>query len=120
MNHDATNNTAHTPDNQPRAAHGALWASAALILALIIVQIGRLVPFSNANASSVTQVAGLTVLTAHSADSEEIVCILDTRAERLLVYGVLNRNQVELHQTIDVAALFTDARNAAGATRQRR
>lgn len=109
--HDQPHSDAPLPS---RGAHAALWASAALILALIIAQIGRLSPFSAASAE-VTQVAGLTVMTAFSGDGEQVLCVLDSRAERLLVYGVVNRNQIDLYQTVDVATLFADAR-AAGAT----
>ena len=104
--------TNETPITRAERLNPALLASAMLILAMLIVQAARLAPANEARAD-VSTVGGLSILTASSGDGEDILCILDTRAERLLVYGVVNRNQVDLHQAVDVSIVFSEARAAA-------
>lgn len=93
----------------------ALWASAFVIMAMIVVQAGRLPMNGNAaRAGNVSEIGDLTVLTAESGDNEDILCILDRRSERLFIYGVQNRQSVELLRTYDLGEAFTSARRAAG------
>jgi hypothetical protein len=93
----------------------ALWASAFVIGAMIIVQAGKLPSRGNAaRAGNVSEIGDLTILTADSGDNEDILCILDRRSEQLFIYGVKNRRSVELFQTYQLADTFTDARRAAG------
>ncbi|MEC9373492.1 MAG: hypothetical protein VYC34_06595 [Planctomycetota bacterium] len=92
----------------------ALWASAFVILALIVSQAGRLPGVNPAYAGNVSEVGDLTILTADSGDNEDILCILDNRSEKLFIYGVQNRQSVELFQTYNLSQTFTDARRAAG------
>ncbi|TVQ64960.1 MAG: hypothetical protein EA379_00535 [Phycisphaerales bacterium] len=105
--------TNHQTDEAGSRGSGALLACAMLIVAMIIVQAGRMAPVNEAWAD-VSQVAGLSILTASSGDNEDVLCILDTRAEKLLVYSVVNRNSVELQQAVDLGAVFTEARAATG------
>lgn len=92
-----------------------LWGVALLLGALIIVQAGRFGRGSQAMAE-VSEVGDLVVLTAAAAADEDVLCVLDTRAERVLVYSVKNRNTVELEQSLALPELFQGAR-AGGARR---
>lgn len=69
-----------------------LWASAFLLAALVIVQAGRL-PGNEAHAEMGVQFDGFTLLTTDSGRGEdaapdELLYVLDSRAEMLYVYEV--------------------------------
>ncbi len=91
-----------------------LWATALLLLALVMVQADRLADPMRAEAGNVATIADLTILTADGGDNEEILLIADVRDGMLFVYGTQNRNSVELYQTQDLGELFQGARRAAG------
>jgi hypothetical protein len=79
------------------AATGVLWASAFVLAALIIIQAGRL-PANQAQAQTATSGHGFSVVTANSgrgdeADPYELVYIIDSRADVLLVYAVEDARQ---------------------------
>lgn len=91
----------------------ALWASALIILALVILQAGRLGAGKQALAD-VISVDDTVLLTAEVDSSEDILTLLDSRTDTLLVYAVVNRNTIELRETINLAELFQAARGPAG------
>jgi hypothetical protein len=108
-NHD---NLQATPPRQARAGGGtaALWASAALILALIIIQAGRLPALDPAaNAAMVSQSGQYTVLTFNGGN-EDIVAVLDGRGEELFLYQVRTRSKLEFVGREDLRTLFSTAR----------
>ncbi len=96
----------------------ALWASAFVIFAIAIVQAGRFGPMSAADAGDVASIRDLTILTAASGSDEDILMILDTRAQTLYIYGPKNRNSVELFGTHQVGDLFENAARAYGTGRR--
>lgn len=89
---------------------GALWASAFVLAALVVVQAGRLGAGAQARAD-VSSVGELTILTSDTGNREDIVFVMDARSDALLIYGVENRNRVELYQNIKLTEFFTQARN---------
>lgn len=93
------------------AAKGALWASAAVIAGLIIVQASRM-PGDGAYAEMVSSVGEYTVLTTDGGN-EEVLLVLDNRNEDLLVYKVKAQKELELFQKVDLDKLFIDARASA-------
>ena len=96
-------------------AGAVLWASAFVILALILVQAGRLPAAENAAmAGDVSSVGELTILTAETGGEQDAVYVLDSVNGLLLIYNVQNRASIELVQSYSVPRLFTDARAAAG------
>ncbi len=101
------------------AGAGALWASACVIAALLVVQAGRLGgPGGPAYAGpSPATVADLTALTPAAGDSEEVLCVVDRRAETMYVYGVVNNSRVDLLQAVRLGDLFAQARAAQGGRR---
>ena len=93
----------------------ALWASAFVIMALILVQASRL-PGGGAvaHAGSVQRLGELTILTAETGAEQDAVYVLDSVNGLLLVYDVQNRASIDLVQSYSVPRLFTDARASVG------
>ena len=85
--------------NGNRIDHGAaaLWASAFLLAGLVITQAGRL-PANPAFANMAVSDHGFTLVTANSgrgddADPNELLYVLDSRSEMLLVYEIEDARQ---------------------------
>jgi len=87
----------------------ALWASAFVILALVIVQADR---SGVALGEMTTSSGGYTVLTTDGG-SDEPLMVIDQRRELLLIYQVENQTRVLLRQRVELPQLFTDARDRA-------
>jgi hypothetical protein len=87
-----------------------LTASALLIGALVIVQAGRIMSGTPAQADLVAASGTLTALTAESTNSNDVLLVLDGRAEELMVYKVENQNAVELYRKYNVPRLMSEAR----------
>jgi hypothetical protein len=98
---------------------GALWASAFVLAGMVIMQAGRLGVGNEADAS-VTNVGEVTVLTANTGANEDVILVLDDRTDALLVYGVENRNRVELYQNLKVSDFFQQARGQGSGGRSNR
>jgi len=103
----------HQPSRPRINGSAALWASAMLIVALIIVQAGRI---PTATADMVAAAGGVQIMTT-LGPSDELVYVLDTRDERLYVYQVVNQNSLELLDRQDVAGIFTAAAAQAAGRR---
>jgi hypothetical protein len=95
----------------------ALWASAFVLMALIVVEAGKRNAGGVALAGDATDVADLAVLTAASGTDEDILCILDQRNETLSVFGVEQGRSVQLLQVQDLRQAFVQAHGAAGGGR---
>jgi len=90
--------------------NAALWASAAVIFAMILVQASRLPALApEARADMVSQSGQYTILTFNGGN-EDIVAVLDGRGEELFLYQVRNRNRFEFIGRQDLRVLFTNAR----------
>jgi uncharacterized membrane protein len=99
-----------------RRTAAALWASAAVIAALILVQGSRLTG-ETARADVVSTTGSLTVLT-FEGQNEDLIAVLDARSEQIMLYRVVNRNALELQQSYSVARMFSDAANRAATGRR--
>jgi hypothetical protein len=95
-----------------------LWASALLIFAMILMQASRLNGPGVAFAGNVSEVGDLTILTADAGNDEDLLLVLDSRADRLLVYGIANDMSLQLRANYEIAPLF-QAGKAAGGRRSR-
>lgn len=87
---DNSHTTRHAAKVSVNVPAAALWASAFVVLAMVIVQAGRL-PANLANAATVADRGSYTLMTADSGkggDSEpdEILLVIDSREQVLLVY----------------------------------
>ncbi|MFN0010427.1 MAG: hypothetical protein ACKVS8_02155 [Phycisphaerales bacterium] len=112
--------TAHgTPQNAVPAAapvRGAdrvrtlLWCGVA---ALGVTAIGDALRTWEARADVVATGGEFAALTTDTG-SEDILVILDQRAEQLLIYGVRNQNAIEFRGRQSLSELFLEARRAAG------
>lgn len=93
----------------------ALWASAFVLLAMIVTQAGRITGGgAEAIAGTVSRVNDLTVLTAEAGDGQDNLILLDQRSERIFVYGVEQRQNVQLIESYDMKEVFRNARNQMG------
>ena len=87
-----------------------LTASALIIGALVIVQAGRLLTGTPAQADLVSSSGSFTALTVEATNSNDVLLILDGRSEELMVYKVENQSAVELFKKYNVPRLMSEAR----------
>lgn len=81
----------------------------ALVMAVILGVLIAPVFQQQARAEMVTQSDHLVALTALGGN-EEILLVLDNRAEQLSVYKVLNQNSLQMLQQVELPGLFEAAR----------
>lgn len=112
-----TNTTTTKATTRPRLNQSAisLWASALVILALVIVQAGRIDPGGQALAD-VALIDDLTIINADAGGGEEVVVIIDAGTERVYVYSMVNRAP-ELVVSESLADLFVQAKNVSAGGR---
>jgi hypothetical protein len=98
------------------ASAAVLWASAFVIAALVIVQAGRM-QGNAANAAVQADRGSYTLLTANSgtggdAEPDEVLLIIDSREQTLLVYEVedARKRQVQMRDRHSLDELFLRAR----------
>lgn len=116
------NQQAHSVDTAVKFRRGTLplLAGALVLLGLVIVQAGKggqSSPVAPATAfAEMAAVAGgyAAMTTRGQSSSEELLYVLDQRAERLMVYRVENQRDVVLQRTEDLARVFAQARASAG------
>jgi hypothetical protein len=89
----------------------ALWASAFILSAMVIVQAGRLVwPLgATARADLVSGVGDYTALTFNSGN-DDVLAVLDGRGEQLHAYRIQNQNRLELLRAYSLKELFDSGR----------
>lgn len=102
---------AHPADRRDRMML-ALSASAALLLALALTQIGRLVGGTPALADLVNQ-SGEFQMLAVDGGVDDIVVVLDHRTESLVTYHA-TQNALEFLGRRDIREVFAQGRMAAG------
>lgn len=93
----------------------ALWTSAGLLGALVVVQTlvgaGQPIGGSSASGGMVSQAGQHTMLTAESG-AEDLLIVLDGRNEEMFVYRTNSRQgEMQLYQRLGLAAVFNDARS---------
>ena len=113
--------------DQTRRGTFPLLASALVLLGLVLVQAGRSGPLAGqsspvAPSAALAEMAvvngGFAAMTTQGqSSSEELLYVLDQRAEQLLVYRVENGRSVVLQRSEDLARVFAQARAAAGGGR---
>ncbi len=87
----------------------ALWASAFVIMALIVTQASRL-GLGSAAYADVSEAGDLTISTAASRDGEDVLLVIDGRTESLSAYGIVNRSSIRSYPVHNLRDLFTQAR----------
>ncbi len=91
----------------------ALWASAFVILALILVKADDAGPAASADEMVVSR-GDYTLLTTAGRGSDEIVVVIDNRSEALMVYSIDRRAGLEPTARLDLGKTFEDAKRWAG------
>lgn len=89
---------------------GALWASAFVLAGMVVLQAGRYGAGNQASADAL-QFGSMTLLSADAGGNEDVVLVLDDSSDALLVYGIENRDRVELYQNLKLSEFFQQARN---------
>lgn len=123
MNTGSTNTTSDTSAIS-RKGTLPLLASALVLAGLVLVQAGRTgesSPVSPAAALAEMAVVGggyAAMTTQGQSSSEELLYVLDQRAERLMVYRVENGRTLVFQRSEDLARVFSQARAAAGGGRR--
>jgi hypothetical protein len=107
-----TNQTTHQPTRRRLSIDIALWASAFVIGAMVIVQAGRHAD-NAARADMVTEVGDLVIMTAQG-QNDELLYMIDNRAEDLLIYEVAQQKSLDLIRKEHLPDLFKSARASAG------
>lgn len=90
-----------------------LWISAAVLAGLAMLLGGRLLSPVPAYADVASQAGEFAALTT-DAGTDDLLIVLDQRAEALLVYHVKNQTSLEFWGREDLRDLFIQARRAAG------
>lgn len=90
----------------------SLWASAFVLIGMVLLQAGRMGHANEARAD-VAVISDLTVMNARAGDRDDIVVILDQRAETLFVYGADAARKVNLYETHNISELFSKAKQEA-------
>lgn len=107
--------TTHESAHQPSAGRvsggidagaAALWASAFVIMALILTQASRLGQGSAAFAGEFAEVGQLKILTAPAGNDEEFIAIINSTDQTLSIYGIENARSLELYQVQPLRDLF--------------
>ena len=97
-----------TPDTAARRTEAPLVACALMLAVLLGVLISPLVN-QPARAEMVAENGHLVTLTARGGN-EDILLVLDNRAEKLSLYKVGPENTLEMVQRVDLPELFESAR----------
>ncbi len=102
--------------NNVNSAAAVLWASAFILTALVITQAGSL-PGNPAYADMAVESGGFTLLTVdagrgNDCDPEELLYVIDSRDEVLLVYEIedTRQKQIVLRGGGSLSNLFINAR----------
>jgi hypothetical protein len=103
-----------TRDTRVSPGAATLWASALIIVALILTQASKLAGPSAAHAGMVSEIGDLVVLTASAGNNEDVLVILDGRSEKILIYGVNGQRQLEYRSNYEVGDLFVQGRQSVG------
>jgi hypothetical protein len=100
--------------NTRLTSSSALSASALVIAALVILQAGKLLSGPEAKADLVSSSGTVTLLTAEANNSNDVLMVLDSRSEELLVYRLENQNSLDLYKKYNLPRMLADARARAG------
>ena len=87
----------------------ALWASAFVIMAMIITQSSN-ARIGNTAHADVTSVGSITVTNIKAREDSDVLLVLNDAQERLYIYGLEQGRSLELLQSQDLPDIFNSAR----------
>jgi hypothetical protein len=106
-------NTTNTSSFRSLLARAGMLASAVVLGTLVVNQVLRVTSThgieSTALAGLVSDVGGMTILTVE-ANSDELVFVIDSRSEELIVYKAENNQTIEMLQKYSVPEIFNQAK----------
>lgn len=97
----------------------ALWASAFVVLAMILVQAGNR-GGNTALARDVDDVSSMRILNADAGSGEDVIVVLNQTDETLSIYSVEAQRSLELYQSVPLGELFEKPVGRQGAPAPRR
>lgn len=89
----------------------ALWASAFVIMAMIITQASNARLGKEARAD-VSSVGSMTVTNIQAREDSDVLLVLNDAQERLYIYGLEQGRSLELLQTQSLPEIFSSARRS--------
>lgn len=99
----------------PRAITALLWASAAVLSLLVIVQAATWLDAQPLDAkaqaaSGMVTASGPFVVMSSEIGKEDLIVVLDNRSESLRIYHLDQNNQPQLYQQLRLPRIFAEAR----------
>lgn len=89
----------------------ALWASAFVIMAMIITQSSN-ARIGTAARADVTSVGSFTVTNIKAREDSDVLLVLNDAQEKLFIYGLEQGRSLKLLQAQDLPDIFTSARRS--------
>lgn len=97
---------------------GAMWITAIALMALVLIVAGRgPLGADTALAVSNDRVGDMTVIGVDNGSGNDVVVVLDRINNMALVYSMIGRQNLELHQAEPIDRLFAQARAKAASQR---
>lgn len=96
---------------------GALWASAFVITALILIQASRHDAGQQAHAGLIAEAGAYRILTSGTGNNEDIIAVLNQTDETVSIYSVENGRSLELYQSASLIELFSENAASGGGRR---
>lgn len=107
------NSTHHMQSARSLFTRAALLAGATILATLVVSQVLRITSAGGieptALAGLVSEAGGMTILTVE-ANSDELVFVVDSRSEELLVYKAENNQTIEMLQKYNIPEIFNQAK----------
>jgi hypothetical protein len=111
-------NTDANSDQRANNRDGAMWITAIALMALVLIVAGRgPLGADTALAVSNDRVGDMTVIGVDNGSGNDVVIVLDRINNMALVYSMIGRQNLELHQAEPIDRLFAQARAKAASQR---
>lgn len=100
-----------THGSNSRSRGGWMWLTAGVLMGLIVLQGGGF--FESAAKAEMSTTGGTYSVMTTDGGNDEIMVVVDSRQETIMVYRTFNNNKLSLIERENLASLFTRARARA-------